>query len=145
MKKWLLVLILTAVLILIAVSVYLVLQFTSLYQETNATEPAALQSVQEYAAENLSEYDARYDGATQVLTLERAASISYADACLVGGKIYADELAPETYLGQVQSIALNVASNCDCTALTVVLSYVSNDGKAIFTVSSNGDIWTCWE
>ena len=117
----------------------------SLYRSADDTESTAQKlSVQDYAAQKLPEFDCSYDEAAGALTLSRSASLSYDDACAIGGKVYVDELAPETYLAQARSISLDVEVQCG-SPVNVVLCYCSTDGKPIFTVSSGGEIWTCWE
>lgn len=147
MKKWLVAAIVAFLVILITVGAVLIVHFISLYREVNQSSPTAeLRAVQEYAEEMLPDYIAHeYNAETQTLTLKRASELSYDDACAIGGNIYCDELAPQTYLAQVQLHALDIASHCDCSNLTVVLCVVSTEGKPIFTVSSGNEIWMCWE
>lgn len=104
------------------------------------TDPALL-SVEEYAARQWPDYAANYSGG--VLTLTRATDMSYDEACALAGDIYKDELAPETYVSVVQTIAIDVAATCG-VAPTVVLRYSSTDGGTVFSVSSTGEIETCW-
>lgn len=146
MKKWLIAAIALFVVILCTVCVFLCVRFVSLYRDAKETEPPAQTlSVEEYAAQKLPEYERTYDKKTNTLTLTRASALSYEEACTIGGNIYVDELAPETYLNQVRSIDLDVTAQCNCGALTVVLCYTATDGTPIFTVSSEDEIWTCWE
>lgn len=145
MKKRLIIAAAIILVVLIAVCVFLGVKFLSLYRSAGDTESAAQKlSVQDYAAQKLPEFDCAYDEAAGALTLSRSVSLSYDDACAIGGKVYVDELAPETYLPQARSISLDVEAQCGRT-VTVVLCYRSTDGKPIFTVSSGGEIWTCWE
>lgn len=146
MKKWLILAVAIILVILLTVGVFLCIRFVSLYRETQETESTAQSlSVEEYAAQKLPEFAREYDRKTNTLTLSRVSSLSYEDACSIGGKVYVDELAPETYLNQARSIDLDITAQCRSGALTVVLCYLSTDGEPIFTVSSEGDIWTCWE
>lgn len=103
-------------------------------------EPSLL-SVEAYAARTWPDYSADYSGG--VLTLVRETDMTYAEACALGGDIYRDELAPETYVGVVQTIAMDVAATCG-VAPTVVLRYSATDGGTVFSVSSTGEIETCW-
>lgn len=146
MKKWLILAVAIILVVLLTVGVFLCIHFVSLYREANETESTAKKlSVEEYAAQNLQEFTHEYDKKTNTVTLTRISSLSYDDACSIGGRVYVDELAPETYLEQVRSIDLDITAQCRSGALTVVLCYLSTDGQPIFTVSSEGDIWTCWE
>ena len=146
MKKWLIIGVAIILVVLLTAGIFLCIRFVSLYRETQETETAADGlSVEEYAAQKLPEFAWEYDRKTNTLTLSRVSSLSYEDACSIGGKVYVDELAPETYLDQARSIDLDITAQCRSGALTVVLCYLSTDGEPIFTVSSEGDIWTCWE
>lgn len=146
MKKWLIIAVAIILVVLLTVCVFLCVRFVSLYHETQETEAATGGlSIEEYAAQKLPEFAREYDRKTNTLTLTRVSALSYEDACGIGGKVYVDELAPETYLDQARSIDLDITAQCRSGALTVVLCYLSTDGKPIFTVSSEGDIWTCWE
>ena len=146
MKKWLILAVAIILVVLLTVGVFLCIRFVSIYRETQETETTAEQySVEEYAALKLPEFAREYDRKTNTLTLSRVSALSYEDACSFGGNIYVDELAPETYLDQARSIDLDITAQCRSGALTVVLCYLSTDREPIFTVSSEGDIWTCWE
>ena len=105
MKKRLIIAVAVILVVLIAVCVFFGVKFLSLYRSADDTESTAQKlSVQDYAAQKLPEFDCSYDEAAGALTLSRSASLSYDDACAIGGKVYVDELAPETYLSQVRSI-----------------------------------------
>lgn len=107
-------------------------------QETPDSTPL---SVADYAARQWPDYDVRYtDG---LLTLSRQTDMTYAEARTLAADIYRDELAPETYLTVVQTIAIDVAANCDA-APEVLLRYCSTDGETVFSLSSSGEIQTCW-
>lgn len=143
MKKWLIVCLLAALALLLAVGVFLTVRFLGLFQSgQEATEPSAALSVEDYAQTYLTGYTAQLDG--QTLTLTKPAGLTYAEACKHGGSIYEGELAPETYLPQVQSIALDIAAKCGMRGVSVILQYESSDGEAIFSVSSDGTVQTCW-
>lgn len=143
MKKWLIVCVAAALVLLLAVGVFLTVRFLGLYRDSqDATEPSAALSVADYAQAYLTDYDANYsDG---VLTLTKQAALSYEEACKHGASIYEGELAPDTYLPQVRSILLDVAAKCGISGLTVVLQYESSDGEVVFSVSSDGTVQTCW-
>lgn len=143
MKKRLIVCVLIVLALLVALGVFLTVRFLRLYQSQEAAEPSAAMSVEDYARDYLSAYDARYaDGA---LTLTKQTALSYADACKHGADIYEGELAPDTYLSQVRSIGLDVVSKCAVSDLTVILQYESSDGGVIFSVCSDGTVQTCWD
>ena len=146
MKKWLILAVAIVLVILLTVGIFLCIRFVSIYREMQEAESTAQSlSVEEYAAQKLPEFVREYDRKTNTLTLSRVSTLSYEEACSIGAKVYVDELAPETYLSQARSIDLDITAQCRSGALTVVLCYLSTDGEPIFTVSSEGDIWTCWE
>lgn len=141
MKKSLVLTLFILALILILCIAGLCVYFLCFHRPAEAeTEPSTL-SVASYAAQQWPDYAADYSGG--VLTLTRQIDMTYEEACLRGSEIYADELAPETYLPLVQTIALDVAATCDETP-TVLLRYCSADGQTVFSVSSSGEISTCW-
>lgn len=145
MKKGLVIAVAVILVVLIAACVILGVRFLSVYRSATGGETTAQTlPVQDYAAQKLPEFECAYDEAAKTLTLSRSSSLSYDDACAFGGKVYVDELAPETYLAQARSIALDVEAQCG-SRVTVVLCYTATDGKPIFTVSSGGEIRTCWE
>ena len=129
---------LTLILIIAGLCIY----FFFIHSSTGEAETEApLLSVEEYAARQWPDYAADYSGG--VLTLTRETGMTYEEACALGGDIYRDELAPETYVSVVQTIAIDVAATCG-VAPTVVLRYSSSDGGTVFSVSSTGEIVTCW-
>lgn len=136
MKKRLLLLLLILVLVLVVAAVVLL----RLIPRTEKTQETSV-DVLSYAAEAYPEYTCTLDGG--VLSLTKPLTLTYAQACDIGGSIYCDELAPETYLSSVQSIALDIAGHCGQT-VTVRLVQESSDGKPVFTVASSGEITTCW-
>ncbi|MBQ3356747.1 MAG: hypothetical protein IJG45_06505 [Oscillospiraceae bacterium] len=147
MKKWLIAALLIFLALLIAVSVFLIVRFLSIYgdsQKTAETETAQGADIEAYVTEQWPGYRAAYDRASGILTLSKDTPLSYDDACAYGGSVYEGELAPETFQRDVSSIALDVASHCGVSSLTATLCYLSTDEKPIFTVSSSGEIWTCW-
>ena len=146
MKKWLIIAVAIILVVLLTAGAFLCIRFVSIYRETQETESTAQSlSVAEYATQKLPEFAWEYDRKANTLTLSRVSSLSYEEACSIGAKVYVDELAPETYLDQARSIDLDITAQCRSGALTVVLCYLSTDGEPIFTVSSEGNIWTCWE
>ena len=148
MKKFLIAALLIFLAMLIAVSVFLIVRFLSLYgemQQDVTAETEQSSDIEAYVKEHWSGYDAAYDPATHVLTLSRETQMRYDDACAYGGSVYEGELAPQTYQRDAANIALDVASHCGSPSLSVTLCYLSTDGKPIFTVSNDGTVWTCWE
>ena len=143
MKKRLIVCVLIVLALLLALGVFLTVRFLRLYQSQDATEPSAAMSVEDYARDYLSAYDARYSAGT--LTLTKQAALSYDDARKHGADIYEGELAPDTYLSQVRSIGLDIVSKCAVSDLSVILQYESSDGEVIFSVCSDGTVQTCWD
>lgn len=144
MKKWIIAAVSAVVLILIGLSAFLVVQLVGLAEGTaQETQSPDLPSVEAYAGEHWRDFQCSYDGKT--LVLAQKTDMTYENACAYGGNIYTEELAPETYLSQVYSIRADVLANCKTESLEVELSYLSTEGEPIFTVSSTGDIFTCWE
>ena len=145
MKKWLIAAVLVVLAILIAVSIFLVLRFYSIYSsmESSDTEAATLQTdVEAYIAPLWPRFTCNYSESP--LTMTQATSISYAGALSYGKEVYCDDLAPETYLSDAVTIAADIASHCGVSA-EVTFRFVSSDGEPIFTVCSDGTVWTCWE
>lgn len=147
MKKWLIALLVIAVVIIFIVVGFLIVKFVVLAESTSATAEteAVYEEVEAYAAKSWPGYEQSYDEAAQILTLSHPTTMSYENACSYGGNVYTDELAPETYLEQVRTIAVDVIAHCGCPSLNVVLQYTGTEGEPIFTVSSDGTVWTCWE
>lgn len=147
MKKRLIVLIASALVLLIGVSVWLCVRFVGLYRSRTVLPEASTEAavgVLDYANTNWPSYRAEYDEANALLTLRYPVAISYEDACSFGQNVYCDENAPETYLNEAAMIALAVRSECAVPALHVRLCYDSSDGKTIFYAGSDGAVWTCW-
>lgn len=147
MKKWLIAAIAIVLVLLLALSVFLIIYFIGLAESTepSADNEVEYEAVEEYVAKVWPNYESDYDSENQILTLSYETTMTYENACSYGGSVYTDELAPETYLDQVRSIAIDVIAHCGCRSLNVILQYTSSDGKPVFTVCSDGSIWTCWE
>lgn len=139
MKKWPIVLILSLALALLVGTVVLLLALGGRGSQTE-TDPA--QDVAQYVQTALPDFSATYSSG--VLTLGQPTNLSYDTACAVGANVYCDELAPETYLPQVQSIRADVMSACGLSSLRVVLAYMSTDGEIIWSIDSSGTVTTCW-
>lgn len=147
MKKRLIAALLILLALLIAVGVFLIVRFLSLYggmQKEAAQESTRSADVEAYVKEHWPGYEASYDDTTRTLTLSKETQLDYDAACAYGGSVYTDSLAPETFRHDAASIALDVSAHCDVPTLSVTLCYLSADGTPIFTVSSSGDVWTCW-
>ena len=144
MKKWLVAAILIVLAVLIAVSVFLVLRFYSIYSSLDSSdpEPSTQQTdVEAYIAPLWPAFTCEYSDGS--LTMAQTTTISYSGALSYGKEVYSDDLAPETYLSDAVAIAADVASHCGVSA-EVTFRFLSSDGEPIFTVCSDGTIWTCW-
>lgn len=147
MKKWMIVVIavvLVAALVFIGFFGKIIVDIAKGADASSQTD-ASYEDVEAYAEKHWPNYICSYNADDRVLTLSQDTTMSYDNACSYGSSVYTDELAPETYLNQVRSIAIDVIAHCGDSSLNVVLEYVSNDGKPIFSVGSDGNIWTCWE
>lgn len=147
MKKWMIVVIavvLVAALVFIGFCVKFIVDIAKGADVSSQTD-ASYEDVEAYAEKHWPNYICSFNADDRVLTLSQDTTMSYDNACSYGSSVYTDELAPETYLNQVRSIAIDVIAHCGDSSLNVVLEYVSNDGKPIFSVGSDGSIWTCWE
>lgn len=147
MKKWILIAAILLILFLFVIFLIFGTRFFSLYAsmdgEKDPAPPATL--VENYVKTHWPQYESRYESSSQTLTLIRQTEMEISTAKQVGDKVYTDALAPETYLENVSAIAVDVISHCNCPELTVILMYTSVENECIFSVSSAGDIFTCWE
>ncbi len=145
MKKWIYISLAIVLVLLIALSVFLLIRFFSLASEENSEKSDYdTGKIEAYAREHWPQYEAEFLEETLCLRLSKTASLSYEDACRIGGAVYSDSTAPETYLDAVAAIALSLRSEFG-SGIQVKLVFLSTDGQEIFTVSSRGDIVTCWE
>ncbi len=147
MKKTTLILTLLVLFALIAVAVYFCIEFFVLYRDASETSNTvqttkAATDMEAFVQENWDVEDIDYDGA--YLTLYRSYPLSYEDACKLGGNIFTDDLSPESYLPFAATVAADVSSRFGPPIPIVVLSYLSDDGKIIFSADSQGSIYTCW-
>lgn len=147
MKKTTITLTLLVIFVLIAVSVYFCIEFFVLYRD--ASEPSQTEQIidaptnmEAFVLKNWDVTDTDYDGT--YLTLYRSYPLSYAQACKLGGNIFTGELAPESYLPFAATVAADLSSHFEKDIPIVVLSYLSEDGKVIFSADSEGKIFTCW-
>lgn len=128
LKKLLLFSAVAVLLILVAVAVIVLIQFGSLSSDgASADRP----QIEAYAAEKYPDYDCVYDEKSKTLTLTKTTEFSLASA----QSIYADN---ETYPGMVKIIAADLLLSCNAEELTVILRYLSKDGKPVYQVSSDG-------
>ena len=103
------------------------------------------EEIEGFMAENWPQFQASFDEQANILTLTKTVNISYEEACAVGGSTYTGDLAPEAYLDQVETIALDIQANFYYMKVNVILSYLSEEGTPIFSVSDDGSVETCWE
>lgn len=142
MKKVLILFAVCFAALLIVLSVFLLIRFAALAQ-TEDSPAAQLPSVEDYARQNYPEFSCAFDGAC--LTLSSKTQMTYETACSVGASIYCDELAPETYLPQVRAIRADLISACEPERLLVRLVYLSSEGETIWSIDTDGTIFTCWK
>lgn len=128
MKKLLPFSALAVLLILVAVTAFVLIRFGSLSSdETSADRP----QIEVYASEKYPDYDCVYNEKNNTLTLTKTTEFSLASA----QSIYADN---NTYPGMVKIIAADLLLSCDAEGLTVTLRYLSKDGEPMYQVSSDG-------
>ncbi len=145
MKKCLFALLAVVLVLLIALSAFLIVRFVSLASGEASPEQAYdKEKIEAYAKEHWPQYEADFHEESLCLSLSKTSSLSYEAACQIGGSVYSDSTAPETYLDAAAAIALSLRSEFG-GGLQVKLTFLSTDGQAIFAVSSRGDITTCWE
>ena len=140
MKKMLLCASLFVFIVIIGVSVYAVINIASLDSEPTGVSDnknAPLTQIEQYAAENYSEYDAQFDAQSKTLTLKKKTSFSLASA----SSIYTN---PLSYFEQTQIFALDISLACNEPDLIVVLTYLSKDNEPMLSVSSNVEITLHW-
>lgn len=146
MKKHIWVCVIAAVILLLALTGFLLTRFLNLYRNDAETESGAdAQNVLSYARENWGSYHMVYDPELTLLTLTKQTSTSYDSACRFGGEVYTDALAPESFLPEVRLIAADVAATCDVPGLEVLLQYTAESDEVIFSVHSDGTIFHCWD
>mgnify|MGYP004559407279 CR=1 FL=1 len=149
-KRTVLLLLAVALALLLALSVWLCVRFVRLYSSSSDLPPAVGQdsdrlAVEGYVRQSWPEYGCSYDAQSATLTVTRTSALSYETAVTGGARIYCDETAPQTYQATAELLRLDVMAQLAMDRLTVVLRYDSTDGRPIFTVSSSGEVWTCWE
>lgn len=147
MKKWMIAVIAVVLIALVVISGYLLIHFiilSSSYNSNSGTDDTE-QDIVGYAQENWPQFQASYDSDSRTLTLSKETQMSFENACAFGASVYSNELAPETYLNDVATIARDIETHCGCDGLTVTLCYLSTEGTPIFSVSSDGSIDVCWQ
>lgn len=151
MKKYLIFFVVFFLLALLVLSVYLCIEFLGVYQEANeANDPTAsatesFSDIESFVQEKWRTERAEYDEKSQSLTLYQSYDLTYEQACAIGGNIFTEDIAPESYFAQIATVAADVTTQFHCPNLLVTMAFVSSDGEVIFSVNSNGDIKTCWE
>ena len=142
MKKTLLILLpLLAVLLIIAIAACVL--FLKLYPGGSKPTESRDTDLLSYVQEHWQLSDTQFSDGT--LTVRKSFDITYEQACKLGGNIFVDDLAPESYLSLVATLAADLDTQFDNPPSLVLLRYCSNDGQTIFSVNSNGEISTCWE
>ena len=147
MKKTTILLTLLALLSLMAVAVYFCIEFFVLYRDASETNKPAQSTqvstdMEAFVLEKWDVENTSFDG--QYLTLYRSYPLSHAQACKLGGNIFTGDLAPESYLPFTATVAADISSRFGPPVPIVVLAYLSEDGELIFSVDSQGSIYTCW-
>ena len=143
MKKMLLILLpLLAVLLIVAVSVFILILNLQPHQ---GSEPTANNNTDllSYVQERWQLSDPQYENGT--LTVRKTFDITYEQACKLGGNIFVEDLAPESYLSLVATLDADLNAQFADAPTLVVLCYCSSDGQTVFSVNSKGEISTCWQ
>ena len=150
MKKNHLLILTGTVIVLIGLVVGLLFLFLGLYNKTQA--PAAnhesgtlIADPVEYLVDSWHFDDGLWDSTTNTVTAIRVYDLSYDNGKKIGGQVFTDDLAPDTYLSQALTIAADLNSRYSMEDVTVVISFRSHDGGELFSVDSVGNISTCWD
>ena len=144
MKKLLIFAAVFVLLVTIGVTIYAMAELSSVGAENSTEQTLALPSAGHssdalrYAQENYTDYTAKYDIESHILTLEKATDFSIRSA----ESIYTDST---TYLTQARIFALDIADACGDSELIVKLCYLSKDGEPMFSVASDGSVIKYWE
>lgn len=143
MKKTLWILLpLLAVLLIIAVTACVL--FVKLAPDGHGEgSTAQKEDILSYVQEQWQLTDNEY--ADGVLTVRKSFDITYEQACKLGGNIFTEDLSPESYLSLVATLAGDLETKFENAPKLVLLCYCSSDGQTIFSVSSRGEITTCWQ
>lgn len=105
-----------------------------------------LETAETYINEHWAPYSYRsYDENTGALTIGVSTTMDYQQACSFGGSIYTQELALEDYAPILRQILAGARTACSVQPLLVILEGISTDQQTIFTVTSSGEVWHCWE
>lgn len=137
-------LVIAALLLIFVVAMVLVIVHLSAFAPRSGGQ-ISVEELGAYLEEQYPNFTAQIDASNATVTLIRELTITHAQAVAHGGNIYADELAPETYLEPARTIAADIAVHAQRTEMKVVLLYRSSDGQDVFSVCSDGTITTCWE
>ncbi|MBR4308335.1 MAG: hypothetical protein IKT58_01935 [Oscillospiraceae bacterium] len=146
MKKTMIVLLGVAFLLLLVGSIFLIRSFIQIYGqsqgENNPTLSSEAGEIESFMAEKWDCKAASLQGNT--LFMVRPMGLTYEEACRVGGLVFVDDIAPESYLSLVATMQADVLTNFAIDDIRVILVYESTDGEEIFSVDSDGNIQTCW-
>lgn len=142
MKKWLIPMIAFLILALVVLGIFLLIRFLL---PSSSESDLKSEEVEAYAGEHWPQYTAVFDERSQRLQLSKETLLSYEDACKIGSSVYSGSTSPESYTDAVYAIKIDLAAHFGTSAMQVELSFLSTDGKPIFTVSDNGTIEACWE
>ncbi len=142
MKKMLIFAALFVTLVILVVGIYLAISLLSMKADTPQSDVTvstqARSRIEDYAAENYPDFTAEYDAEKKLLRLTKTTSFSLHSAA----SIYDDT---STYLTQAQIFALDISAVCGEPELTVELRYLSKEGEAMLSVSSNGAVIKHWQ
>ncbi len=149
MKKKTLLITIGILVILIGLALCLLIAFLGLYGKTHSiidpsSTAASSDTPESYLINSWQFHDCQWDRDTNTITAIRTFDISYEDGKKVGGAVFTEDLAPESYLSQTLTIAADLDARFSTKGITVVISFRSNDGMELFSVDSNGNISTCW-
>lgn len=110
-----------------------------------ACAPKTPPTVESYAREHWAQYAPFvYEQSENALTMTMHSTMDYTAACTSGATVYEGALSPESHLETLRMISLEIANACGLKSLTVTMQCVSPGGQTIFTVSSDGSVWCCW-
>ena len=137
MKKWLIAAIVFVIIVMVFVAVFAVIKLAPLSSEKE-TSSGDIQSPEIYAGQHYPDYKVIYNAEKKLLILEKQTDFSMASA----STIYADD---DTYAVQVRILALDILDACGDPEIEVLLRYLSEDGKPMYSVSSLGPVVRYWE
>lgn len=137
-----------SVVIVAAILLLLALSMLGVIGEKKKAEPHktyGADSLGQYISENWSEFEFdSYDAKTGLLVIKGSVDYPYEKAEKYGAAVF-DEDYLNSYVNLVQQVAIGVSVDCDVDGCTVELQQYSTDGKIVYTITSNGQITTCWD